>query len=162
MSASWPPHDQQKRFPLNTSARQCGQIRASRAPQSLQNFAPGGLSLWQWWHLVTRIFSQTPDDRSDVVGSSSWRAAATSAPSIATWRSINSAVSAERRSSHRMLSDGRLLRFCRHVNRPHSSPVGINHIRCKATGDPALSHLTNGGKFLSTGQDRPRNRPAQR
>ena len=92
----------------------------------------------RWALTVTVVASRHPhfftNSRRSIrrlVGSSSWRAAATSAPITAAWRSINSAVSAERRSSHRMLSDGRLLRFCRHVNRPHSSPVGINHI-CKA------------------------------
>jgi len=49
-SASGTPHDQQKRFPLDTSARQCGQIRASRAPHSSQNLAPTGFVAWHRGH----------------------------------------------------------------------------------------------------------------
>ena len=61
-SASCPPHDQQKRFPLDTSARQCGQIRASRAPQSSQNLAPAGFVAWHRGHRIEQVAKETNGD----------------------------------------------------------------------------------------------------
>ena len=61
-SASCPPHDQQKRFLLDTSARQCGQVRASRAPQSSQNLAPAGFVAWHRGHRIEQVAKETNGD----------------------------------------------------------------------------------------------------
>src|SRR6516164_3334222 len=49
---SCPPHDQQKLFTLETSARQCGQVRASRVPHSPQNLAHSGFAAWHRGHRI--------------------------------------------------------------------------------------------------------------
>ena len=61
-SASCPPHDQQKRFQLDTSARQCGQVRASRAPHSSQNLAPAGFVAWHRGHRIEQVAKETDGD----------------------------------------------------------------------------------------------------
>ena len=66
-SASCPPHDQQKGLLPETSARQCGQVRASGAPHSSQNLALSGFVAWHRGHRIAGTSCQRKHNR-DVGG----------------------------------------------------------------------------------------------